>query len=75
MKDALSVTDIKNLLGCSTEHARTLVTQELPHYNIATTGGRPTWRVKRSDFDKWLDARKESPDNERIKEFTRRYLA
>lgn len=72
-KGALSIKDIQRELGCSPNHARALVLNELPHFNIATTGGRVTWRVRRRDFERWLEARREAPALERIEEFAKRY--
>ncbi len=74
MKGSLSVKDIQQELGCSPNHARTIVLNELPHHNISTTGSRPTWRVRRKDFEAWMAGRREAPGLERIEEFARKYM-
>ena len=74
MTGSLSVTDIQNELSCSPNHARSIVLNELPHHNIATTGGRPTWRVRRKDFEAWMANRRQAPDLERIEEFAKHYM-
>lgn len=74
MNQSLSVKDIQHELGCSPNHARAIVLNELPHHNIALKGGRPTWRVRRKDFDSWMAERLEAAGNEQIQEFSRRYL-
>lgn len=74
MKNALSIKDLQNELGCSPNFAREIVMRELPHHNIAVAGSlRPCWRIRRKDFEVWMEARREAPGNERIEEFAKRY--
>lgn len=73
MKNALSVKDIQNELSCSPNHARTIVLNELPHHNISTRGSRPTWRVRRKDFEEWVEGRREAPGLERIEQFAQKF--
>jgi hypothetical protein len=74
MKNALSVKDIQNELSCSANHARAIVLNELPHFDISTRGSfRPTWRVKRSDFEKWREQRNKEPGLERIEQFAQKF--
>lgn len=74
MNQSLSVKDIQKELNCSPNHARAIVLNELPHHNIALKGGRPTWRVRRKDFDSWMAGRLEEAGNDRLKQFAERYL-
>lgn len=75
MKQALSITDIQDLLACSLTRARDIMLMELPHTNIGSLGSRkPTWRAKRSDFDKWQANRTEAAGNDRLAEFSRKYM-
>ena len=72
---ALSIADIQNELGCSLTRARNIVLNELPHTNISSPGAeRPRWRVKRKDFDKWMAAREEAAGNDKLTEFSKKYM-
>lgn len=73
MKQSLSVKDIQDELGCSPNHARSIVLNELPHIDISARGNRPTWRVRRKDFESWMAARREAPGLERLEEFAKQY--
>ena len=74
MKNALSIKDIQSELGCSPNYAREIVMMELPHYDISNKGSlRATWRVRRTDFEKWLGIRREAPGLERIEQFAQKY--
>ena len=75
VKQSLSITDIKDLLACSNNHARKIMLMELPHTNIGSIGSRnPTWRAKRSDFEKWQADRTDAAGNDKLDEFRRKYM-
>lgn len=74
MNQSLSVKDIQHELGCSPNHARAIVLNELPHHNIALKGERPTWRVRRKDFDSWMAGREHEPGIDRIRRFSAKYM-
>ena len=75
MKQALSISDIQDLLACSLTRARNVMLMELPHTDISATGSRkPTWRAKRSDFVKWQADRTDAAGNDKLAEFSRKYM-
>ena len=72
---ALSIADIQDELGCSLTRARDIVLNELPHTNISSPGSeRPRWRVKRKDFDRWQADRTDAAGNDKLTEFSRKYM-
>lgn len=71
----IAIADIKTALGCSLTRARDIMLKELPHIDISAPGSRkPTWRVERAEFDRWMKGREQAAGNERMKEFTKRYM-
>lgn len=72
---AVSIADIMEELGCKIDRAREIMLYELPHYDISATGSkRPTWRAKRKDFDRYLNAREHRPEREAQEAFNNQYL-
>lgn len=75
MKQALSIADIQDELGCGLTRAREIMLNELPHADIGAPGNRkPTWRAKRKDFDRWQTSRTEAAGNDRLIEFSRKHM-
>lgn len=75
MKQSLSIADIQDEMGCGLTRAREIMLNELPHTDIDAPGNRkPTWRAKRSDFEKWQASRTDAAGNDKLAEFRRKYM-
>ena len=71
----VSIADIKEELGCSTDHATKILLFELPHLDIRAPGSlRPRWRASRKDFESWKAGRQHRPGREALEAFTRQYM-
>ena len=71
----VSIADIMKALGCKRDRAAQIMLMELPHFDIGVSGSRrPTWRAKQSDFDAWQKNRIKAAGNDRLTEFSRKYM-
>ena len=75
MAKTISISEIMEELNCKIDRARDIMLLELPHMDISSPGSRkPTWRAKRTDFDRWVRDREKAAGNDRLKPFAERYV-
>lgn len=71
----VSIADIRAALGCSLTRAREIMLMELAHIDISTPGARkPTWRAKRTEFERWMQGREQEAGNAALERFARKYI-
>lgn len=74
-KGSMSISDIMAELGCKRDRATVIMLHELPHMDIsAETARRPSWRCRRRDFERWLEARAHPAGNDRLRAFASKYM-